>query len=257
VIVVACREQRVVIIVRNEESAQQALTDGVLVCPHGGCGGGFSRDGYARARRVRTRDGGERELRPQRVVCRRCGRSNVLLPAWCVPGRCDDAETIGVALLAAAQGQGHRVIAAGLGRPASTVRGWLRAFRSQADALRQVAWSWQGRIEPVSDERQVPVGSPLGDALGALGAAAAAARRVFGLDRYATTSAWEYLVLITAGRLVRPPRPPRPAPGSRLNYSPLPGTRLCTAGDTVPISATVCRFRRHSPLPFTPAGYHA
>lgn len=198
------------IIVRSEESARQALADGVLVCPHGGCGGEFSRDGYARARRVRTRDGGERELRPQRVVCRRCERGHVLLPAWCVPGRCDDAETIGVALVAAARGRGHRVIAAELGRPASTVRGWLRAFRGQADALREAAWSWQGRIEPVSDERQVPVGSALGDALVALGAAAAAARRVFGVDRYGAPSAWEYLVLITAGRLVRPPRP---APG--------------------------------------------
>jgi hypothetical protein len=98
------REYQVVIIVRDEALAQQALTAGTLACPHAGCGGLVYRDGRARARRVRTRDGGERELRPQRVACRRCERVNVVLPAWCVPGRCDDAETIGVALLAAAQG---------------------------------------------------------------------------------------------------------------------------------------------------------
>ena len=97
------------IIVRDEELAQQALSAGTFACPHTGCDGSVYRDGRARARRVRTRDGGERELRPQRVACRRCGRVNVVLPAWCAPGRCDDAETIGVALLAAARGRGHRL----------------------------------------------------------------------------------------------------------------------------------------------------
>jgi Homeodomain-like domain len=97
--------------------------------------GGLYRNGYARVRRVRTR-AWQRQLRPQRVACRRCGHNNMLLLSWCVPGRSDDAETIGVALLAAAQGQGHRPIAARLGRAESTVCGWLRAFHSQADPLR-------------------------------------------------------------------------------------------------------------------------
>jgi hypothetical protein len=40
-----------VIIVRDEELAQQALTAGTLVCPHAGCEGMVYRDGHARVRR--------------------------------------------------------------------------------------------------------------------------------------------------------------------------------------------------------------
>lgn len=192
------------IIVRDEELAQQALTAGTLVCPHAGCGGRVYRDGRARARRVRTREGGERQLRPQRVACRRCERVNVVLPAWCVPGRSDDAETIGAALVDAAEGRGHRSIAARLGRPATTVRGWLRAARRHAEALRVRAHVRQYEIEGES-ERLRPAGSPLGDAVAALGAAAAAARRFFGAGLCAT-SLWEFIVLISGGRLLRPRR---------------------------------------------------
>ena len=191
------------IVVRDEELAQQALAEGSLRCPHRGCGDSVYRDGYARRRMVRTRAGGERELRPQRVACRRCGRTNVLLPAWCVPGRCDDAETIGSALLAAAQGQGHRPIAAKLGRPATTVRGWLRAARGHIETLRAQAYTLQGRVESPSEERLGPAGSGLADAVAALAAAAAAATRFLGADRYRTTP-WAYIVLITGGRLLRP-----------------------------------------------------
>jgi len=193
-----------VIIVRDEELAQQALTAGTLACPHAGCEGMVYRDGLARARRVRTRAGGERELRPQRVACRRCGRVNVVLPAWCVPGRSDDAETIGAALLAAARGRGHRWIAARLQRPASTVRGWLRAARGQAEALRVRAAIREHDIEPRYTPL-LPAGTPLGDALSALASAAMAARRFIGADRY-HTSVWEHIVLISGGRLLRPRR---------------------------------------------------
>ncbi len=192
------------IIVRDEELAQQALSAGTLACPHTGCDGSVYRDGRARARRVRTRDGGERELRPQRVACRRCGRVNVVLPAWCAPGRCDDAETIGVALLAAARGRGHRWIAARLGRPATTVRGWLRAARSHAEALRVQANVRRDYIEHETEWLR-PAGSPLGDAVTALLAAAAAAKRFFGAGLCAT-NVWEFIVLISGGRLLRPRR---------------------------------------------------
>jgi hypothetical protein len=200
----AWREHRVVIIVRDEELAQQALTAGTLVCPHAGCGGGVYRDGRARARQVRTREGGERELRPQRVACRRCERVNVVLPAWCVPGRSDDAETIGTALLDAAEGRGHRWIAARLGRPATTVRGWLRAARSHAETLRVHAHVRRDDIEHET-EMLAPAGSPLGDAVAALAAAAAAARRFLG-GGLCATSLWELVVLISGGRLLRPRR---------------------------------------------------
>lgn len=200
----AWREHRAVIIVRDDELAQQALTAGTLTCPHAGCGGSVYRDGRARLRRVRTREGGERELRPQRVACRRCDRVNVLLPAWSVPGRGDDAETIGTALVAAALGGGHRSIAKRLGRPATTVRGWLRAARRNAEAL----WTHAGVVQYVIEQEtdwSRPAGSPLGDAMTALAAAATAARRFFGADRY-DTSLWEFIVLVGGGRLLRPPR---------------------------------------------------
>jgi len=194
-----------VIIVRDEELAQQALTAGTLACPHAGCEGMVYRDGHARTRRVRTR-AGERELRPQRVACRRCGRVNVVLPAWCVPGHSDDAETIGAALLAAARGHGHRRIAARLHRPATTVRGWLRAVRGQAQALRGRAHVREYQLETDPHFRPLlPAGTPLGDALTSLAAAALAARRFIGVDRY-HTSVWEYIVLISGGRLLRPRR---------------------------------------------------
>jgi hypothetical protein len=44
---------------------------------------------------------------------------------------------IGAALEAKAAGAGHRTIAGLLGRPASTVRGWLRAFTARAELERQ------------------------------------------------------------------------------------------------------------------------
>jgi hypothetical protein len=47
----------------------------------------------------------------------------VLLPAWCLARRADAGKVIGAGLEAKAAGAGHRVVAARLGRPASTVRG--------------------------------------------------------------------------------------------------------------------------------------
>jgi hypothetical protein len=52
----------------------------------------------------------------------------VLLPAWCLARRADEAAVIGAALEAKAAGAGHRTIAGLPGCPASTVRGWLRVF---------------------------------------------------------------------------------------------------------------------------------
>jgi hypothetical protein len=60
----------------------------------------------------------------------------VLLPAWCLLRRADAAGVIGAALEAAAAGGGHRGIARLLGRPAATVRGWLRRFAGRAEAVR-------------------------------------------------------------------------------------------------------------------------
>lgn len=45
---------------------------------------------------------------------------------------------MGTQLLAKAAGTGHRVIAAAVGRPPCTVRGWLRRFTTRAEGLRAV-----------------------------------------------------------------------------------------------------------------------
>jgi hypothetical protein len=190
-----------VIIFRDEELVASALADGRLACP--ACGGRLRKWGYARPRWVRTRDGGRRRERPARVRCtiRSCGRTRVLLPVRCVPGRSCDADTIGAALLAAARGQGHRPIAAGLGLPAATVRGWLRAVRANSD------WLYRTAIRKLHDldtdpAPLLPAGSPLADAISALGAAAAAVKRFMGAAMQ--TPVWQVIVIVSRGRLLRP-----------------------------------------------------
>lgn len=168
------------------------------------------RDGHARERRVRTRSGQERVLRPRRVACRRCARVQVLLPAWCVPRRADDAETIGVALLHAAQGRGHRPIAALLGRPLSTVRGWLRAARANAVRAERHAYLKRRAMEDVDPPRgRIPhARTLLGYAVDALGAAA---RRHLGNVGH-ETSPWALLVLVGGSLLLAPSRTQAHAP---------------------------------------------
>lgn len=194
------------IIVREEDQAQQALDAGKLACSRAGCAGLVRRDGHARSRWVRTRSGHKQVLRPQRVRCRRCERVQVLLPAWCVPRRADDTETIGVALLHAALGRGHRMIAVMLGRPASTVRGWLRAARSNADRTDRYAYLLRRHLESTHPARSAPhARTPLAYAVAELGAAAAAAHRHFGVlgPRH---SPWAMLTFVGGFLLLAPPR---------------------------------------------------
>ena len=71
---------------------------------------------------------------------------------------------IGRALEEKAAGSGHRVIAAGLGRPASTVRGWLRSLARSAERVRErftVLAAGLAADPPLP----APAGSPLADAV--------------------------------------------------------------------------------------------
>ena len=72
----------------------------------------------------------------RRCRCAACGVSHALLPAFLVAGRMDLASAIGMALAMGAAGRGHRPIAAALGVPDTTVRGWLRRLRARAAGLR-------------------------------------------------------------------------------------------------------------------------
>jgi len=177
------------------------LAAGRLCCP--GCEGPLACWGFARERQVRMLDG-VRTVRPRRAYCQRCEATHVLLPAWAVPRRRDGAEVIGEALLAKAQGLGHRRIAARLARPPATVRGWLRAFARRAEIVATSARRWTHAIDVLElDHRRAP-GSPLGDAVDALGIVARACR----LRLSMTASPWELAVALTGLLHGRPRDPP-------------------------------------------------
>lgn len=118
-------------------SVESDLAGGRLVCP--GCTARLRPWGWARERLIRHGAGGDRalvRLRPRRGRCSGCAATHVLLGAGLAARRADDAAVIAAAVEAkAAGGAGHRAIAARLDRPASTVRGWLRAFAASAGAI--------------------------------------------------------------------------------------------------------------------------
>jgi Homeodomain-like domain len=157
---------------------ERQLGGGELACPS--CGGVLARWGNGIARRVRLPGGpdGEQDrhvvLVPRRSRCRACGATHVLLPAWCLARQADCGEVIGFALEAKAAGAGHRVIAERLGRPASTVRGWLRAFTARAEQVRSVFTALAASL--VTDPPlPAPAASPIAVAAGRGGDLRAAA----------------------------------------------------------------------------------
>ena len=185
----------------DRDVVERQLGGGELACPS--CGGVLARWGNAAERRVRVLDRPDVWLCPRRARCRGCGRTHVLLPAWCLARRADAGEVIGLALEAKACGEGHRMIAARLGRPASTVRGWLRAFTARAEQVRLVFTALAASL--VTDPPLPgPAGSLPGDAVAAVAAAAAAAARVPGVGAVAR---WRLAAAVTCGLLLAPSWP--------------------------------------------------
>lgn len=118
--------------------------------------------------------------------------------------RADGVVVIGAALVAKTAGAGHRTIAAGNGRPASTVRGWLRRFNRRAEQLRVLFTGLLHALD-ASAGSLLPTGTAFSDALAAVGAAAAAAVRLFGPRcPWQFTAAASGGLLLAPGRLVRP-----------------------------------------------------
>ena len=82
--------------------------------------------------------------------------TQALLPSFVLPGCWDVVAHVGRAAELAASGLGHRPIAGVLGRPDTTIRGWLRRIRSVASSLtttllaRAVALGWSGFELPVA-----------------------------------------------------------------------------------------------------------
>jgi len=183
------------------ERLEAVLTAGELACP--ACSGPLSPWGFARSRAVRLAHG-TRSLAPRRARCAGCERTHVLSPAWSVPRRRDGAEVIGEALLLAAGGAGHRVIARHVGRPEGTVRGWLRAARARAESLRACATRQLVMLDPEAGP-VAAAGSALGDAVEAMMLAVRVWVLRFGPDR---VGPWERAAWLTGGLL--PPRRPLP-----------------------------------------------
>jgi hypothetical protein len=122
----------------------------------------------------------------------------VLAPRSTLVRRADSAAVIGGALLAKAGGWGHRRIAALLGRPVSTVRGWLRRFGARAEDLRVLFTALLHALDACAVA--VPVtGSVFADALESLGLAAAAAARWFG-----PRPVWQFASAASGGQLLGP-----------------------------------------------------
>lgn len=178
------------------------LRAGELVCPD--CSKVLAGWGFARERWLRT-GGGRVLVRPRRARCGSCGRTHVLLPVTLLARRADVAAVIGAGLEAGAAGRGHRWIAAQLGRPAATVRGWLRRFASRAEPIRRAFTGLAVWVDPDS----VPVGtagSPVADAVAAVAAAALAVGRRWG-GPLLVLSVWQVAAALTHGLLLAPVLP--------------------------------------------------
>jgi Domain of unknown function (DUF6431) len=187
-----------VLVVLDPADAERRLGAGELDCA--ACGGRLGPWGHARPRQVRGPGGRRWRLRPRRARCAGCGATHVLLPAGVLPRRADSSESVGIALLAAATGRGHRPIAQTLGVPADTARGWLRRARQQAPWLRALATRLAYQTDPELGTIP-PRRSVLADAVEALGQAAAALTRRLG--RLAA-SPWQLIAAFTGGRLLAP-----------------------------------------------------
>ena len=178
-------------------AVEERLGSGRLACP--GCSGLLAGWGHARGRWVRGADG-VLWVVPRRSRCTGCRATHVLLPVVLLLRRADTAAVIGAGLTAKAAGAGHRLIAALLGRPRETVRGWLRRFAGRVEPVRAVFTRWCRDLAP-DPVLPGPAGSAWADALAAVLAAAAALAARFGIGEVAV---WQAAVAVSGARLLAP-----------------------------------------------------
>jgi transposase-like protein len=164
-----------------------------LACPN--CASGLRPWGHGIEREVRL-VGAVTRRRPRRAICSGCGVTHVVQAADTLTRRRDGVDVVGAALRASAMGTGHRRIAAALGRPAATVRGWLRRFRARATDLRDHFTLWAHVVDPTHDHRS-PGGSAVFDAVEAIGVLAVVATRRFG-----PREPWHLASFLTGGALL-------------------------------------------------------
>jgi hypothetical protein len=134
---------------------------------------------------VRDSTGAVVKIRLRRAMCRLvggvgCGRTHVLLPAFLLGRRLDVVEVIWSALRGCVDGLGWRRLVALVGRPVSTVRGWVGRARSRARLICDRFAQLEHMLVAADGEdmaRVAPTGGALGDALGQIGVCLAALRR--------------------------------------------------------------------------------
>ncbi|MFD5514306.1 helix-turn-helix domain-containing protein [Streptomyces sp. NPDC127051] len=132
--------------------------------------------------------------------------THVLLPVSGLSRRADVVEVIGAALEMKAIGAGHRTIADRLGRPATTVRGWLRRFASRA-AL--VAGLFTSHLVALAEDPAgvlpAPAPTAFADTVAAVIACGMAVRSRFAM---LTVPVWRVASAVSRGLLLAPGWPP-------------------------------------------------
>ncbi len=181
------------IVCAEEARVQAELVGGLLMCPS--CEGVLGPWGYARERVLRC-SSGDRLLVPRRARCRGCLGTHVLLADVALLRRQDEVAVIGAAIEARAAGEACWRIAARLGLPAGTVRGWLRRFAVRAPEIRALFTRWACVLDPELGPI-VPAGGVFADALEAIAVAARAWVLRFGPGRV-----WSLVSVLSAGRLL-------------------------------------------------------
>jgi hypothetical protein len=190
------------LVVSCPQRAEHALRSGQMPCPR--CTGRLRPHGHGRARTVRGLGSELVTVTPRRARCADCQATHILLPAALSVRRADTTEVIGTALLLKVHGAGFRTIADRIGRPASTVRRWLRRVPDDhARWLHQQAVQFAFTIdkELLALPPRIPQPSPLEQALDLLAGAALRYRQRLGL----TFPAWTLIGMFSQGRLLAPP----------------------------------------------------
>jgi Domain of unknown function (DUF6431) len=182
---------------KDGREVERKLRAGRLSCPL--CGGRLAPWSHGRARLVFGAGTLRWRLRPRRARCAQCRVTHVLLPASVLARRRDEAGVIGTALRLAAGGVSCAAIARLLGRAVGLVRSWIGRLAGRAGQVRAVFTVLVVALDP--DPPPIgPAGSPLGDAVAAITAAAAA----FGRRFLVVVSPWELASAVTSGSLLAP-----------------------------------------------------
>ena len=137
---------------------------------------------------------------PRRSRCTGCRATHVLLPVLLLFRRADTVAVVG----GGAGGRRPPVVGTDrfaelLGRPAATVRGWLRRFAARIEQVRAV-FTLHARALAPDPVLPGPAGSGWADAVAAVAAAARALSARFAVE----APVWQVVCAVSGGRLLAP-----------------------------------------------------